>query len=911
MDIDPRLQTDTSSGSQYPPLPRGPGSLAPQTLAPNPAQLSPQQQYHGAHGGAQQLLYSPHTPHGVNNGGPNDQPRNAHVGTPEDGGNGDNKRPRACEACRGLKVRCEFDDNNPNGPCRRCAKANRNCIVTVPSRKRQKKTDSRVAELEKKIDALTATLHAAKAGSLPISHGRENGGDHEATGGLRQVHYDQVTNGTYGAPLRVKQESDMWTPPSQLSKASSNDSRPAPAPMVIAGQKRKLSSMMNSTPGSIGTSQSDPSARPSAVNPFAYVECPEETQSRKQSATNQYADVIDRGIITMEKATKMFQRYTDEMVKHMPAVVFPSGTTAAEIRKSKPTLFLAVLCAGAGTDHPDVQRILTKEVMQIYADRIIGHGDKNLELVQSLLVSTIWYWPPEHFEELKFYQIIHLAAVMAIDININKKNKAGKSKTGVPGLWRDHPWRRAPLSDSDSLDARRAWLGCYFMCGAMSMGLRRPNLVRWTNYMTDCMEVLENSTDAAPTDKFLCQLVRIQRIAEDVGMQFSMDDPSAQVNIADPKVQYAMRGFERDLEHWSAHLPKEVRAPTLKMTEHVVNLYMHEVAMHVDHNVDEFKPPFTEEALRGSGLHEQEESLPLTRAHVDALSTCLTSVDCVFEAFFTLDVEVVRALPILYFVRIAYAVVVLIKMYFAAAKPNSELGKVINKDNMNVEGYLDGLSEKFRATAAEDKSRPAAKFLMVLVMLKTWFHRSKTGGFNGKRPSLRCDGLNPSVEPETSAQAPAPSGSSASQQQPSVQTQPEPEYNPANTPLQLLSEVATGGTPRPESRNQYPSTEWHQNPNNSNNNDAQALAPQQQQQRQPFAYDPNTNQPQMGAAYGMLYPPQSNIDPALSLPMDFEWSMDDGFEQAMGMTLGEGDFGKYFQDDVGFYFPCFCGSKIC
>jgi len=36
-------------------------------------------------------------------------------------------------------------------------------ITTPPTRKRQKKADSRVAELERKIDALTATLHAQKA----------------------------------------------------------------------------------------------------------------------------------------------------------------------------------------------------------------------------------------------------------------------------------------------------------------------------------------------------------------------------------------------------------------------------------------------------------------------------------------------------------------------------------------------------------------------------------------------------------------------------------------------------------------------------------------------------------------------------------------------------------------------------
>lgn len=51
------------------------------------------------------------------------------------------------------------------------------------------------------------------------------------------------------------------------------------------------------------------------------------------------------------------------------------------------------------------------------------------------------------------------------------------------------------------------------------------------------------------------------------------------------------------------------------MTEHVVNLYMHEVAMHVDHNVDEFKPPFTEDSLRPLG----EEPDSLTPAHISAL----------------------------------------------------------------------------------------------------------------------------------------------------------------------------------------------------------------------------------------------------------------------------------------------------
>jgi hypothetical protein len=252
------------------------------------------------------------------------------------------------------------------------------------------------------------------------------------------------------------------------------------------------------------------------------------------------------------------------MAPHFPAVVFPDGTTAAEIRKTKPTLFLAILSAASGSNHPELQRILTKEVMAIYAERIIVSGEKTLELIQALHISTLWYWPPEHFEELKFYQLIHIAAVMAIDIGMGKKSKISKSKAG--GLWRDHSWRRTPYPDPESIEARRAWLACYFLCCNASMGLRRPNLIRWTSFMAECVDVLETSPEALPSDMTLCQWVKSQQIAEEVGTQFSMDDPSATISIADQKVQYALKGFERELEKWSSQVPPQSASRKLSQT---------------------------------------------------------------------------------------------------------------------------------------------------------------------------------------------------------------------------------------------------------------------------------------------------------------------------------------------------------
>jgi hypothetical protein len=219
---------------------------------------------------------------------------------------------------------------------------------------------------------------------------------------------------------------------------------------------------------------------------------------------------------------------------------------------------------------------------------------------------------------------------------------------------------------------------------------------------------------------------------------------------------------------------------------------------------------------------------------------------------------------------------------------------------MKVENYLDGLLEKFRATAADDKSRPASKFLMVLVMLKTWFHRSKTN----KRPSVQLNGSlfgpGQNSEAETPGQTPGPSGLTTAQP-PVIQNQQQTEYSEANTPLQLLSEVATGGTPRPESRNQYPSSDWHQNQQPSSHQQQPSASPAQQPQ-QPFPYPNTGSSNSMIPGYAMMYGSQSNIDPALGVSTDFDFNMGDGFEQAMGMTLGDGDFGRYFQDDVSILF---------
>jgi hypothetical protein len=85
------------------------------------------------------------------------------------------------------------------------------------------------------------------------------------------------------------------------------------------------------------------------------------------------------------------------------------------------------------------------------------------------------------------------------------------------------------------------------------MSLRRPLLLRWSAYNDECLELLDAAPDALPSDKWLCHLVRIQHIAEDVGFQFSMDDPASVISLTDTKTQYHLKLFETQLEEWQQH----------------------------------------------------------------------------------------------------------------------------------------------------------------------------------------------------------------------------------------------------------------------------------------------------------------------------------------------------------------------
>jgi hypothetical protein len=335
---------------------------------------------------------------------------------------------RACDACRQHKVRCLPDTLSTLKICQRCARTDRRCVFTAPQkRKQRKRTDTRVAELEREVQAMRSLFEGKKA-------------------------KDQQTR------LHPLFEEEQQSSPDGLASRNTHSNTNTP------GQPSLETPASNSNTGTsawTGLTGFTPSGE----------YCPTPSQNPLIPSGK---DIIERGIVSEELGTQLFNTYVEDLAPHSPMVVFPPGTTAEEVRRSKPTLFLATISASAGKSDPSLFSTLSSEVLSAYTHRTVVNSEKSLELVQAMLVTSVWYYPPGKFAQLKFYEYIHAAATMAMDIGLGTKPVVNRrhrvQNEDIPshrwGLVSEGP--KANLgqdseSELDALEKKRTYLSCYLV----------------------------------------------------------------------------------------------------------------------------------------------------------------------------------------------------------------------------------------------------------------------------------------------------------------------------------------------------------------------------------------------------------------------------------------------------------------
>ena len=322
----------------------------------------------------------------VTNGRPKDSTRTRH----------------ACESCRLLKVRCLSNANQSISKCQRCARLNQECLMKARApRKPRKRTDTRVEELERQVDALRAAF-----GTPPSSNG-------SALASARSKTSTTLTH---------NQEHAMAPEPDTFRKASL-PSPPAELRILVA----PCGAILHGSPPQC------------IISPSASV---------------------SSGSLTPSIACDLFETYQTELVQYLPLSSFLDTDDASTARERNPTLFLAVITAAAGYSDLELHSTLIDQLTQDLAKRTVIDGERSIELVQALLITAAFYQPPGASEKLKNYQFIqyiHMAVTMSNEIGLENFG-------GAVGPHGYREYLTVYCADEERNASRRTAIACYIIC---------------------------------------------------------------------------------------------------------------------------------------------------------------------------------------------------------------------------------------------------------------------------------------------------------------------------------------------------------------------------------------------------------------------------------------------------------------
>ena len=194
-------------------------------------------------------------------------------------------------------------------------------------------------------------------------------------------------------------------------------------------------------------------------------------------------------------AAELHQIFADFLLPEYPIVEILESFDA--LRVSKPVLLLATITAASSTRSPSLFAKLHSRLVRQVTEKAIIRGEKSIELVQSILILSSWYYPPEDLQHLNFYQWFQIASAMATQL-------------GLDGM------SHLPNFDLSMQRARwRTILSIFQSSSAVAMSLRAQCAITFTPATREILDAFD-TFPAAINDKRLVAWLKLQVIAEEI-----------------------------------------------------------------------------------------------------------------------------------------------------------------------------------------------------------------------------------------------------------------------------------------------------------------------------------------------------------------------------------------------------------
>ncbi|OTB01927.1 hypothetical protein M426DRAFT_323140 [Hypoxylon sp. CI-4A] len=417
-----------------------------------------------------------------------------------------------------------------------------------------------------------------------------------------------------------------------------------------------------------------------------------------------HRDVVDQGLIDISNAIILYNYWNRYMRPLMPVVRFPDDEDINVIRKRKPTLFLTILTIASSSIRPSLVAPLLTQLNNTLAQDVFIQGTKSLDLLQSLILFAHYYIQPPQIKAFALPQHVYSAVVMSHDLGLgtvsqsNIRNNSDKAK-----------------------ETSRTLLAVYLGASCAATLLRRHQPFLFKSPHRDWIEPLMQTNGILIEDQWLCSLVTLQELFEDVSKTLNMSYYCSDESFDDFRTQHLLGSFRQRLADWKLSPSGNIDPRLKNHAASAADLYMHQVAVKVyTYQMNAW--------LKNKEKYGSNHPLPLfTATHTDALCRCVKAGTDALNIYLSLEDDLVRSLPNVFLIWNLGAAVGLIKLgHFIKDISHYERSGNDIFDPPSPSNLLEAVIQKLTHLSRNGCFLQARPFIFAFKKIKTWYEQKKS-----------------------------------------------------------------------------------------------------------------------------------------------------------------------------------------
>ncbi|KAI1803832.1 hypothetical protein F4811DRAFT_553484 [Daldinia bambusicola] len=246
--------------------------------------------------------------------------------------------------------------------------------------------------------------------------------------------------------------------------------------------------------------------------------------------------------IPEQTAQDLLDTFRRHFIPMCPVVHIPPSTSAAELRRDKPFLWLVIMSLASKSI--SLQFELANTIWRIISNRVVLQHIIDLDVLLGIICFATWSY---HLKEDKPHtcMLSQLANTIALELNIHHDVSTRPQRRSR------FPSQRQVDQRPRTMEERRTMLALYHLTSALTEPLR------WTSYLDDCLRILEEGKETH-LDILLAMQVRCQIIINQLTCPPGNQPPGVETpKITAPSLVAALL---RELDNIRRKLPPDIEA---------------------------------------------------------------------------------------------------------------------------------------------------------------------------------------------------------------------------------------------------------------------------------------------------------------------------------------------------------------